>query len=537
MSSMTRGIRLSFLSFLLFTSVSSCTKKDEAPKNDEEIVCTELNEGPTWTPNISGVSNANHDANVSVATETLSGTAAITGLAQSGTGREITFTFTVPDVGTRGSISLVAETTMFPGGLLGSADPILVSLHDGTNELINLSAQCVGTGFYSCPGGSCSVSPTCLVNSPSAYTDINHFLGRQINSFTYLSTNTFPTCNWAAGSPTCAFNSTFFNAGKLRQGTYTAKYIMLASSYSSVSAAYTSTMKLSVLKKTETTVATGGAFDLNVILVGANNINASRTVKGQQNLDALFTHVKNHYDQAASALGIKIGKVNVVEWGCEQGGEAYANVDISYLGSMFRDAASIIPAGTEGKALNIFLVSTIPYAQLNGTILGVAGGIPGPMTNGTGASGLVFSSFDLLDKYNPNCGANCPQSSQESRFINMGGTISHEMGHYMGLNHPSESAGTRHDYVPDTPTCVTKNGNYITISSCQSEFNGVPNTCRTDCPGYSHNASTYCPTISTCQFNHVMWWTDKNYDSNGNGDGALFSTNSGAILNYSPYVR
>jgi len=534
MSQMTRVFYI--FSTLSLVSFSACTKKEATLTKTDPVVCAELRQASSWVPNVAGVDNSNHDSNVAVTNETLTGTAPVTGLAQSGGGRELTFTFNIPNVGNKGSVSLVAETTSFPSGLIGSADPVLTSLNDGTNELINLSASCVGSGFYTCPGGSCSINTNCSVGAPSAYSDISHFLSHQINSFTYLSTNTFPTCNWGSGSPACSFNSTFFDNGKLRAGTYTAKYILLSSNYSAVNVGYTASMKLTVVKKVDPAAATGGAFDLNVILVGANNINASRTAKGQQNLDALFTHVKNQYDQSG-ALGIKIGKINVVEWDCAHGGDAYANVDISQLGSMFHDASAVLPSGTEGKALNIFLVSTVPYTQLNGTILGVAGGIPGPMINGTGASGLVFSSFDLLDKYNPNCGVTCTQSQQESRFINMGGTIAHEMGHYMGLNHPSESSGTRHDYVPDTPTCTTKAGGYITINSCQSEFAGIPNTCKTDCPNYSHAGSIYCPAVTTCQFNHIMWWTDKNYDTNGNGDGAIFSTNSGAILNYSPYVR
>jgi hypothetical protein len=282
------------------------------------------------------------------------------------------------------------------------------------------------------------------------------------------------------------------------------------------------------------------------VLVGTKNVAASRTAKGQQNLNALFTEVVSIY----GASGLHIGAINAYEWPCESGGDVYANVASGDLGTMFTASKTMFPSATETKALNVFLVSTIPYSSSSGlTILGISGGIGGSMINGTAISGLAFSSFNKLGTYNAGCTGTgtCARAQQEAEFVDMGGTIAHEMGHYLGLNHPSESDGATHDVLRDTPKCTyLGGGTYISISSCrtstsaQAVYQPSGNKCSTAgvCTGYSPSTGVFCAAAPECQFNHTMWWTSKNFDeASGTGDGNLFSPDSTTLMDYNPYIQ
>lgn len=537
------------LCVLSASQLSGCNGEDGGGESSggggvSESSCEVVTTGSVWVPSVTGASDSNHDSAVTVSTTTLTGSGSVIGLGQPVTAdKEISITVDMSsDLGVNGSLSLVAEVTDFPSNLAGSAYPVLVSLSDGTNEWVNLALSggddCRGKGIFTCSGGSCTTNSDCTVGATSAFSDRRHWQQNQVPAYGYTSTNTFPTCNWSSGTPACDFNGTFFDSGKLRSGVnYTAKYVLMASNYSTLSSA-TAGIRVTVVKKTDTTArdASGnnGAVDLNVILTGTTNIQASRTSKGQQNLDALFQHVYNHFSQ--TGVGVRLGKINVFEWSCDDGGDTYANVDLDDLGAMFSAGSGMLPSSVEGDALNIFLVSTIPYSSSNLTILGVASSIGGPMINGTQSSGLAFSSFNKIDTFNPSCGGSCPESDQESDFISMASTITHEIGHYLGLNHPSERTASSHDVVPDTPECTaeTIGGQlFVTHDSCRA----TGTDCRTNCAGYD-GSSTFCSTETSCQFNHVMWWTTKNINAGaGTRDGELFSTHSSVILNYNPFIR
>ncbi|HLD98775.1 MAG TPA: hypothetical protein VJB59_00865 [Bdellovibrionota bacterium] len=509
--------------------------------------------GTPWTPLIEGAGSSAHSSSISVSKTVLTGTGPLLGwedplLAASLVTVNIDMT---QDLGAGGSLTLVAQATGFPGGLSGGAYPMLISLSDGTNEYVNLNKSgtggyCGDSSLYNCSDTSCSLNGTCSIAWPSAFFDLTHWEQRQMG-LGYVSSNTFPTCNWADGPDNvtdwsgCAFNKHYFVDGKLRSGVnYTAKYVIIASDYLEVSG-YDVGLKVTALKKMNTAAA-NGAIDLNVFLVGAKNVAASRTPKGQQNLDLLFKSVFAHYNQ----VSIKIGSVRVVEWGCLEGGDLFAAADYynynaaNYLGKMFAAGSGSLPAELESKALNLFLVSTIGDQTSNMSVVGLAGAISGPLVNGTGSSGVAIATFNKLDQFNPSCspGATCELASQDSDFIDMGATISHEMGHYLGLNHPSERAGTTHDRVYDTPVCANKGPKgYLTINSCTADTTSFLPTglsCLDVCP--NRTTGTYCPAALECQYNHLMWWSTKTY-TNGTGDGNLLTPHSGTIMKFNPFVQ
>lgn len=550
------------------SSAPVSSKNYPLPGHCDAGSCVALSGSP-WIPNVTGMSASNHDGTVNV-TRTVITQAGVplTGLGQPApASQEVSVTIDMSsDLGNFGSLTLEAKVKNFPSGLYGNAFPVLVSLSDGTNEYVNLdrsgaAGSCATAGYYSCSGGVCYSNSGCSVQWPSAYHNRSEWEQHQVTlpdadsdaSQSYPSVNVFPTCNWTGGNappdasrPECAFNSTFFTSDanptpRLRYGVnYVAKYVLLTNSYASVTNRYAD-LEVTVVKKADSN--TGGAIDLNVILVGSKNVQASRTPAGQRNLDTLFTRVHNFYNQAGT--GVQLGSINAIEFPCDQCGDYYSDIPTADLSYLYMNSASLISPSSQGKAVNLYMVSTLPEANSNGfTILGMAGGIGGPVSIPNPIGGVSFSSFNELDKYNPLCSTDpCPDTTLEKDFAEFSETVAHELGHYLGLNHPSESDGQTHDSVDDTPICTATNiDGYITLGSCRvldtNAFQGAGSTCNAACSGYNAFTSTFCADKQECQFNHIMWWTTKNWNtSTGTGDGNLFSPHTGGIINYSSFIQ
>ena len=111
----------------------------------------------------------------------------------------------------------------------------------------------------------------------------------------------------------------------------------------------------------------------------------------------------------------------------------------------------------EGQGVTFFFVSEILDGDDGFTILGVAGGIPGPPTiHGTPHSGVAVTLSGFR---------------QDPAVL--GQTMAHEGAHFLGLFHTTEATGTSHDPLPDTPECAaaadTNWDGYVDSGECTSQ--------------------------------------------------------------------
>ena len=111
------------------------------------------------------------------------------------------------------------------------------------------------------------------------------------------------------------------------------------------------------------------------------------------------------------------------------------------------NAMRSIAAGSNPRSVKLFIIDTFDEG-----LLGIAGGIPGPL----GQQGLATSA--IVVAAGPHGG--------DAEY--MAGTIVHELGHYVGLFHTTESKGGAWDPLGDTPECP---GTEITPANCSDGTN------------------------------------------------------------------
>lgn len=111
------------------------------------------------------------------------------------------------------------------------------------------------------------------------------------------------------------------------------------------------------------------------------------------------------------------------------------------LGDMFESVTQHSPLAS----VNVFIVRDL--SGVAEWVAGIAGGIPGPpYLRGTPHSGVAIAT------------------QEDGRTA--GDTLSHELGHFLGLFHPTELNGMTQDVISDTPTCTFDPEDYYEIMHC-----------------------------------------------------------------------
>ena len=219
-----------------------------------------------------------------------------------------------------------------------------------------------------------------------------------------------------------------------------------------------------------------GTINLNLFFVGLANLNAN-SAPTDQRFRSIIDDVRHIYAQQ----NITIGSLRYIDI---TGADAttYRDLQDSDLGALMKLSNNSL---AQQNAANIFFVHTIIGGGIGGgfIILGESAGIPGNPFLGTTGSGLAVTTADF-----PN------------GLSDIGLTWAHEMGHWLGLFHTTESRGTDFDPLPDTPECGSAR-----------DINGDGLVDPAECVGYGAdnimfwtNFSSMRPSVLTPHQQYVM---------------------------------
>lgn len=181
--------------------------------------------------------------------------------------------------------------------------------------------------------------------------------------------------------------------------------------------------------------AAGTTLHINLYLVGVPGLTASQA-RSDADIGQVMQVVRTIY----SKMGITASIANFIDASDAVTSEFSIVRDFNDIYDLVASSEAQGTTAEDQLSVNVFLINDFNISEAPG-LLGVSAGIPGMAgLHGNSGAGLVFSSASL---------------GEDNKQL--GQTMAHEIGHFLGLRHTTEHGFGVHDPITDTPTCVNPN--------------------------------------------------------------------------------
>ena len=285
------------------------------------------------------------------------------------------------------------------------------------------------------------------------------------------------------GTNILSSSSALYNYSSGRLGGYGFASVLVPQTSNFSAKAGTWTFKNYANDRVKLTIRTGSTPSVATINVQPY---ITGTTWSANDIASALTVMASIYDNNGITLSVK----NTITISDSQ----YATVSSSFIDAT---TSSLVSQGSE-DTVNLFFVEDQPSGET--AILGVSAGIPGSMS--------IASSWNGVINY---LSAHATGSTLNSQVL--GETVAHEMGHWLGLFHTTEAAGSSFDPLSDTAQCPI---------SLDGDSDGK--VYAEECEGYGAD--------------NLMFWTTWSTSSQAAGKTQeKLSTEQQYILKYSPIAK